>query len=194
MATQVGPKIPVFSGAADGDTYTPPMNRGWRMLQALVQPNVIDFINDPPVSPVDGDTYIVGVGTGAWLGHDNDIAYWTTQDLANPAGVWEFYTPQAGWIAYSATSFTHLKFESGTWFSFTNAFQSGGQFDGAGTPIAFEISPAFTNIGFVVMVTYRHPTVNPGILSVEYIDSTHFTVHTSSGTDGSTFDCIAFPV
>ena len=31
----------------------------------------------PPGSPADGDAYIVAAGaTGAWAGHDDEIAYW----------------------------------------------------------------------------------------------------------------------
>lgn len=196
MSTQTGPKIPVFTGAADGDTYTPPMNRGWRMLQALVQCNVLDVtLTAPPVAPVDGDTYIVAVGgTGAWAGHDAEIAYWTTQDSANPAGVWEFYTPAEGWFASSQGDQWVYKFQGGSWFTYTNAFQSSDTFDGAGNPGVFVISPAFQGITFTVMVSYTYPLVNPGILSVEYVDAVTFKVHSSSGTDASQYRVIAFPI
>lgn len=116
MGVLTGPKIPVFSGADAGDTYGPAdMNRGWRMQQTLIQCNVIDIIDDPPVSPVDGDTYIVGTGTGAWAGHDNDIAYWTTQDLDNPSGVWEFYSPVAGWKASNQSDSLEYTFSGTAW-------------------------------------------------------------------------------
>lgn len=44
------------------------------MLQALLL-GAIAKQNGPPVSPGDGDTYIVGsAGSGAWAGHNNAIA------------------------------------------------------------------------------------------------------------------------
>ncbi len=50
----------------------------------------------PPATPADGDTYIpAATASGAWAGHENDIAIWDAT-----AGAWVFYTPRTGWIAY----------------------------------------------------------------------------------------------
>lgn len=50
----------------------------------------------PPVSPADGDSYIVAAtATGDWVGQENNIAVW---DNANTA--WVFGTPRKGWMAY----------------------------------------------------------------------------------------------
>jgi len=45
----------------------------------------------PPVSPAEGDRYIVGPSaTGAWATHDDDITWWDTS-------AWQFDTPAKGW-------------------------------------------------------------------------------------------------
>jgi len=69
-------------------------NDALRRLDAIVNINVLAIQATPPGSPVDGDRYIVATGgTGAWLGKDTLIAAW--QD-----GVWNFYSPRAGWEVY----------------------------------------------------------------------------------------------
>lgn len=54
---------------------------------------VLAIQNDPPASPSVGNQYIVGEGTGAWLGQDNKIAYYD-------GSAWIFTTPQLGLSAY----------------------------------------------------------------------------------------------
>lgn len=101
MAISFGPKItPAFVAALLGDNYLNAGNALLRAFQTLVQPNVISIgLTTPPGSPVNGDTYIVGVGgTGAWSGHDKTLANWTTDNPVTPSGLWEFYVPKQGWI------------------------------------------------------------------------------------------------
>lgn len=56
------------------------------------QQNVKDKdLSAPPVSPVDGDRYIVGASpTGAWSGQTNKIAWYYN-------AAWNFDTPGEGW-------------------------------------------------------------------------------------------------
>jgi hypothetical protein len=70
-------------------------NEAIRALDALVHLAVIDRdATAPPSSPAEGDRHIVGAGsTGAWDGHDLDIAAF--QD-----GAWAFFTPRPGWRAW----------------------------------------------------------------------------------------------
>lgn len=42
----------------------------------------------PPVSPADGDRHIVGVGTGAWATHNNELARYVAE-----GAFWQFYPP-----------------------------------------------------------------------------------------------------
>lgn len=126
MAVSYGPKIGtanVPDGFADGDTYTPPMDRFLRMNQAVIQLNAISYaVSAPPGSPTEGDTYLVPAGaTGAWSGQDQSVAYWTMHDLANPSGVWEFYVPRTGWFAYDQADGNFYKFNGIIWVALTFA-------------------------------------------------------------------------
>lgn len=192
MAITTGPKILVMSGGTQGDTYLTEGNQMLRMLQALVQANVIDMTDTPPATPADGDMYIVEpTGTGLWAGHDNAVAYWTTQDLANPAGVWEFWIPKVGWLlAFAEENGEAARFFrwDGTEWTVPRMLGSTGvgNFNGGGTPIFVALAPGFVDTGYLVGVCYDYPTVNPGILSIEYVSATQFNIHSSSATDAST--------
>lgn len=66
-------------------------------------------LTTPPTSPTDGDRYIVGVGaTGAWQGHDNEIAW-----ILN--GVWYFDVPAEGWITYVEDEHRRVLFTGTSW-------------------------------------------------------------------------------
>lgn len=58
-------------------------NEALLMLQVFVN-GVITQQNAPPGSPTEGDAYIVGAApSGAWVGHANGLAIWTS-------GGWRF--------------------------------------------------------------------------------------------------------
>lgn len=116
MAINTGPKIPVMVSGGLGDLYLAPGNQFLRMMQALIQCNVLSVsLTAPPGSPANGDTYIVGAGaTGLWAGKDLQVAYWTTNNPSFPGGVWEFWTPKAGWLA-GATSGAVYTFNGAAW-------------------------------------------------------------------------------
>lgn len=72
------------------------LRRSFRAIEALL-PNgyVSKSLTAPPASLTENDKYIVAANaTGAWEGHDNQIAYY---DLANK--YWEFYEPITGQLA-----------------------------------------------------------------------------------------------
>lgn len=70
-------------------------NEALRVLDALVQLTVQDRdLTAPPGSPANGQCWIVGASaTGAWVGHDGEIAQ-------RYAGAWYFIAPQEGWRAW----------------------------------------------------------------------------------------------
>jgi hypothetical protein len=64
------------------------LNLALNVIDALLQCAVIELgRNTPPVSPADGDMYIVGVGTGAWAGQDDNLARYVAD-----GAFWQFYT------------------------------------------------------------------------------------------------------
>ena len=72
-------------------------NEAIRVLDAIVQLSVLDRdLTSPPVSPSDGDRYIVANSAiNEWTGKDGQIAAW--QD-----NVWMFHVPLEGWLAWVA--------------------------------------------------------------------------------------------
>ncbi len=70
-------------------------NEALRALDALVQISLKSLDSaTPPASPSEGDRYFIATGgTGAWAGHDGQIAAF--QD-----GAWMFYAPAPGWQAW----------------------------------------------------------------------------------------------
>lgn len=73
-----------------------PTNRRVPTLETFTyqQPVFDKDLNTPPVTPVEGDRYIVGpVPTGAWTGHAGKITYFYL-------AVWNFDVPAEGWLTH----------------------------------------------------------------------------------------------
>ena len=97
-------------------------NEALRVLDALVHLAVIDRdAAAPPETPEDGDRYIVaGGGTGAWVGHDLEIAAY--QD-----GAWIFFSPRAGWRSWIGDEGLLVVWDGSAWSSIGGG--SGGDGD-----------------------------------------------------------------
>ena len=68
----------------------------------------------PPVSPNDGDGYVVGaLATGAWAGQTNTIAVWLQ-------GAWIFTTPATGWRVWCVANSTFFSFNGTRWVKLSN--------------------------------------------------------------------------
>ncbi len=92
----IHPNLPLNYAWAIGETgWNTGMDSNLKLLGSLVSLSVINrSTSAPPASPSEGDRYIImAVGTGAWAGHDNQIALWIS-------GAWSYYTPVKGLIAY----------------------------------------------------------------------------------------------
>jgi hypothetical protein len=118
MSLTTGSKIASMSSGTLGAAYLSAGNLFLRMMQALIQANIINqTTTTPPATPNDGDTYIVAAGsTGAWSGHTYEIAYWSTQNLSTPA--WDFWTPKEGWLVYDQTLNSFYFFNGSLWTQF----------------------------------------------------------------------------
>lgn len=130
MSISIGPKIPVMVKGDSGDTYLTQGNALLRMLQALVQCNVVNvLLNTPPVSPSNGDTYIIAPGgVGAWATHDTQIAYWTTDNPTFPSGTWEFWIPLEGWRVFSQFDNIEYYFTGSVWVAILSAVGPHGEY------------------------------------------------------------------
>jgi len=70
------------------------------------------FVNTPPVSPADGDTYLLGgAPSGVWSGYAYKIAYCID-------GAWRFYTPFDGLRAVLLTTGGFIYYHGGSWSDF----------------------------------------------------------------------------
>ena len=76
------------------------------------QPSVEDILITPPGSPSLNQRYIVNNNaTGAWSGHDDDIAQW------NGSG-WDFYTPTEGWTVWVKDVDQNYNYNGTDWVRF----------------------------------------------------------------------------
>lgn len=85
-------------------------NEALRTLDAVVQLGVLSHTQaTPPVSPADGDRYIVAaVPAGAWSGHAGEVAAW--QD-----GAWAFHAPTNGWLAWVEAADELVVYDGASW-------------------------------------------------------------------------------
>lgn len=67
--------------------------------------------NSPPGGPANGDAYWIGTGTGAWSGHNGEIAIWS-DDGVGGSDTWVFFTPATGMTFYALDTFEHLGFHA----------------------------------------------------------------------------------
>lgn len=125
MALSSGPNLGLLVDGNAGETHYAELMRFFRGLDLLVQCSVIDRVTTtPPNGAADGDAYIIPTGaTGAWSGHTNKLARWSTKQ-----GVWELYTPRAGWRAYAVAESINLTFTGTSWQNI-----GGGGGGGSGT-------------------------------------------------------------
>jgi hypothetical protein len=96
------------------------LNESLRLLDGLVQMAVIDRdLIAPPVSPADGDRYIVcSDATGDWAGWDLNVAL-------HVDGVWTRLAPRTGWRAWVEDEGILLVWDGAAWVSILpNALQN----------------------------------------------------------------------
>lgn len=99
------------------------LNLALNVIDALLQCAVIELgRNAPPGSPADGDMYVVGVGTGAWSGQDDNLARYVA------AGTfWQFYP------AGDSVNFV-LNLDDGGFYTYNSSSASAGWVVSGGLP------------------------------------------------------------
>jgi hypothetical protein len=115
MSVTFGPRRGFMINAVTGDAHDIAFRALLRGIDAMLLGAVINFTTSaPPGSPANGDAYIVkATGTGAWAGHDNAIAIWTTD---NPGGsAWEFYAPTAGMLVWNVGTLSFYAYDGSAW-------------------------------------------------------------------------------
>jgi hypothetical protein len=113
-------------------------NEALRALDALVHLAAVDRdATAPPVSPEEGDRYIVAAGgAGAWEGHDLEIAAF--QD-----GAWAYFTPRRGWRAWIDDEAVLVVWDGSAWSPIAGG--SGGGEDASFDTVGINATADTTN-------------------------------------------------
>lgn len=94
-------------GTADNDGTGDPLRDAGRKLNALT--HVLSAVTDVPAVPAAYDAYIIPTGaTGAWLGLDGDVAWYT-------GTAWETYAPVEGWRFWVQDTNQFLAYDGSGW-------------------------------------------------------------------------------
>jgi len=111
-------------------------NEALRGVDALLQLSVLDRdLTTPPVSPADGDRYLVAPGAGgSWAGKDNLITVW--QD-----SLWAFYSPQSGWLCWVTDEKSLITWDGTAWMDALAAMGAIGDLEKLG----INATPDLTN-------------------------------------------------
>ncbi|MCP3969403.1 MAG: DUF2793 domain-containing protein [Rhodobacteraceae bacterium] len=125
-------------------------------------------VTAPPASAAAGEAHGVCVGaTGAWTGHDGEIAIWSN-------GGWVFVSPQTGWRAFVADTGKAVIHDGAGWVSAALAVSPNGAasiFDVAEFDHSFGVETVSTTsvlipqYAMVFAVTGRVKTVITGTLT-----------------------------
>lgn len=108
------PKLQLPELSVDQSQKEPTHNEALRRLDVLVQPVAISrLVNDPPLSPDEGDTYLVGAApTGMWSSHATEVAFFM-------GSAWMFVTPSQGWRYQVADEDIPVQYAGGVWINST---------------------------------------------------------------------------
>lgn len=142
MPPSNGPNLGLLINALTGDTFDVALRQFLRGHDALIMCAVLDrTLSAPPGSPANGDRHIVGPSpTGAWAGQVNAIAVWTTDNPITPGGLWEFYGPKAGFLAYSVADSALYEYSGTAWVA-VGGGGGGSVFGASGTSHSTGIVP-----------------------------------------------------
>lgn len=103
--------VGILANFASGSTaWDVAMEKNFRMVDALIQPRVLDKdLATPPASPASGDTYIVAASpTDLWVGNANKIARYS-------GSAWEFFTAKSGWEVYVVDESLTYRYSGSAW-------------------------------------------------------------------------------
>ncbi|CAN5121460.1 hypothetical protein BH10PLA2_BH10PLA2_00420 [soil metagenome] len=87
-------------------------NEALQRIDALVQPVAQSAdLAIPPATPMPGDCWIVAdAATGAWVGHDGELAQWTV-------GGWRFLRPAEGWRCHIFDRGAAMRYDGTLWIN-----------------------------------------------------------------------------
>ena len=107
----------LFAGQAQKEVF---VNEALSRLDALLHPVVEGRRSDPPTSPQEGETWIVGHGaTGEWSGHDDALA-------CRQSGQWLFVSPRESMTSHDRSTKTKWVYKTSGWVAAPAAVSPSG--------------------------------------------------------------------
>ena len=112
MSNSLNLELPYLEGSQSQKHVT--VNDAFRRIDSIVQLTVEDrHRTSPPGSPQEGDRHIIAANpTGPWSGHPFEVASYLD-------GVWTFFQPHDGWLAFSRSEDALVYFDGSAWQIFT---------------------------------------------------------------------------
>ena len=132
----------LFAGQSQKEFF---VNEAHVIIDALLHPAIEGEANDPPVSPAEGECWLVsGAPTGVWGGHAGEVACWSS-------GNWLFAVPRSGMRLLHLASGQLRLFRAGAWtYAAAPATPSGGAtVDGEARAAIAELVAALTDSGIL---------------------------------------------
>lgn len=97
----------LFAGQAQKEVF---VNEAHARTDMLLHPAIVGTASAPPATPQDGDCWLIGpAATGAWAGHDGQLAGWQ-------AGNWLFAQPRNGMMVLDLSAGKIRRYANG-WLS-----------------------------------------------------------------------------
>ena len=111
-----GPNLGLLDNGEYGEGTYSEFLRLLRAINLLVQPHVVsNTVAAPPVSPAEGDAYIIPAGaTGEWVDKVGQIARWTARSAAITPQ-WEYFIPKKSWLFGVDSTNTYVRFDGVAW-------------------------------------------------------------------------------
>jgi hypothetical protein len=128
------------------------------------QDSVTSFSGTPPASPVDGERYVVTSGTGAWAGHNDEIAQWNSGTLN-----WGFLPPNEGMTLRDDTANQFYTYDGTDWGLFL-ATTDHGSMAGLGDDDHIQYILVDGSRGFTNTVSGVYPVSDSDLATKEYVD------------------------
>lgn len=168
------------------------LNLSLHVIDALLTPEVLGLgTTTPPVSPADGDLYVVGpAATGDWSGEDENLARYVAE-----GDFWQFYT-----AGVQAKAVLYL----GAWYT----FQGSSGWVGAGVPSVTASDVSYDNSTSGLTATEAQSaidelaasvgpssdrssvtalSISSGVVNIDYSLGDYFTLSLTSNVTSITF-------